>query len=74
LKEIATQTGAQYFHAADQSALSRIYASINSLEKTKVKVTTFDRFTEEFLPWLLIGIAFLLIEAVLRYTAFRRFP
>jgi Ca-activated chloride channel family protein len=74
LQEIATQTGGQYFHATDQDALKKVYASINKLEKTKIKVTSFDRFTEEFLPWLLIAIALLFIEAILRYTMFRKFP
>jgi Ca-activated chloride channel family protein len=54
--------------------LNKVYGSINKLEKTKIKVTSFDRFTEEFLPWLLIAIGLLIIEAVLRYTMFRKFP
>jgi Ca-activated chloride channel family protein len=74
LKEIAVETGGQYFHATDENALKNIYSSINKLEKTKIKVTAFERFTEEFLPWLLIAIVLLLLEAVLRYTAFRKFP
>jgi len=74
LKDIAVQTGGQYFHATDENTLKNIYASINKLEKTKIKVTAIDRFTEEFLPWLLIAIGLLLIEAILRYTAFKKFP
>lgn len=74
LKNIAAETGGQYFHATDQDALKNIYASINKLEKTKVKITSYDRFTEEFLPWLLTGLALLFIEVVLRYTVFKRFP
>lgn len=74
LKNIASETGGLYFHANDQDALKKVYASINGLEKTKIKVTTYDRFTEEFLPLLLIGLGFLLIEVVLRYTVFKRFP
>jgi Ca-activated chloride channel family protein len=74
LKNIAVETGGQYFHAADVDALKKVYGSINKLEKTKVKITSFDRFTEEFLPWLIAAVAFLLIEIVLRYTTFRKFP
>jgi Ca-activated chloride channel family protein len=74
LQNIAGETGGQYFHAADENALKNVYASINKLEKTKVKITSFDRFTEEFLPWLLVGLALLLIEVVLRYTVFKKFP
>jgi len=74
LKNIASETGAQYFHAADQDALKKVYGSINKLEKTKIKITSFDRFTEEFLPWLLTAIGLLFMEAVLRYTMFKKFP
>jgi Ca-activated chloride channel homolog len=74
LKNIAQETGGQYFHAADQKALEKVYGSINRLEKTKIKVTTFDRFTEEFMPLVLIALALLLIEVVLRYTVFKKFP
>jgi len=74
LKNIAAETGGQYFHATDEEALKKIYASINQLEKSHIKITAYERFTEEFLPWLLAAIAFLLAEAVLRYTVFKKFP
>lgn len=74
LKNIAAETGGQYFHATDQEALKKTYSSINQLEKSHIKITAYERFTEEFLPWLLIAIALLLAEAVLRYTVFKKFP
>ena len=74
LKNIAEETGGQYFHATDQEALKKIYASINQLEKSHIKITAYERFTEEFLPWLLAAIALLLAEAILRYTFFKKFP
>ncbi|MEJ7682636.1 MAG: hypothetical protein WKG06_33220 [Segetibacter sp.] len=74
LKNIAAETGGQYFHATDQDALKKIYASINKLEKSRIKITAYERFTEEFLPWLLMAIGLLLIEVILRYTVFKKFP
>lgn len=74
LKNIAAETGGQYFHAADVDALKKVYGSINKLEKSRIKITSYDRFTEEFLPWLIIAIALLLIEVVLRYIVFKKFP
>lgn len=74
LKNIAAETGGQYFHAADQDALKKVYGSINKLEKTRIKITTYDRFTEEFLPWLLIALGLVVLETVLRYTVFKKFP
>lgn len=74
LKSIALETGGQYFHATDKNALKKIYANINKLEKTKIKITSYEHFTEEFLPWLLVAIGLLFAEAVLRYTVFKKFP
>lgn len=74
LQELAKATGAQYFHATDNKALIKIYESINKLEKTKIKVTTYSRYTNQFLPWLITGIIFLLLEILLRYTVFKKFP
>lgn len=74
LKNIAAETGGQYYHATDDEALKKIYASINQLEKTHIKITAYERFTEEFLPWLLAAIGLLLLEVILRYTVFKRFP
>ncbi len=74
LQDLARATAGQYFHATDNNALEKIYASINQLEKTRIKVTTYNRYTNHFLPWLVAGIFFLLLEVVLRYTAFKKFP
>lgn len=74
LKDIAVETGGQYFHATDREALEKIYTSINQLEKSKIEVTSYNRFTEEYLPWLLAAFGLLLLEIVLRYTVFKKFP
>lgn len=74
LQNIANETGGQYFHATDKEALTKIYASINQLEKTKIQLTSYDRATEQFFPLVLLAVLFLFIEVVLRYTMFRRFP
>ena len=74
LKDIAQTTGGQYFQATDNAALQKIYASINQLEKTKIQVTTYDHFTNKFLPFIIIAVCALLAEMLLRYTVFRKFP
>lgn len=74
LKTLAQETGGQYFHATDKEALTKIYTSINELEKSKIEITAFNRFTEEFLPWVLIALGLLLLDIVLRYTLFKKFP
>lgn len=74
LKNLADQTGGQYFHATDNDALVKIYASINQLEKSKINVTGYNYYTDKFLPLLIAAFAFLLIEIALRYTLFKKFP
>ncbi|MCY7421874.1 MAG: VWA domain-containing protein [Chitinophagaceae bacterium] len=74
LKDLAVETGGQYFHALDREGLEKIYSSINQLEKSTIEITSYNRFTEEFLPWLLAAFGLLLLEIVLRYTVFKKFP
>ena len=74
LKDIAQTTGGQYFQATDNAALQKIYASINQLEKTKIQLTTYDHYTNKFLPFLITGLCLLLAEMLLRYTVFRKYP
>ncbi|MFN8242921.1 MAG: VWA domain-containing protein [Ferruginibacter sp.] len=74
LKEIAGETGGKYFRAKDNEGLAGIYNEINGLEKSKVEITSFTRYTEKFFPFVLLGIALLLLEMVLRFTLFKKFP
>lgn len=74
LKNLADQTHGQYFHATDNDALIKIYASINQLEKSKINVTSYNHYTDKLLPLLIAAFVFLLIEIVLRYTVFKKFP
>jgi len=74
LQNIATETGGKYFRATDNNSLTKIYNDINQLEKSKVEVTTFHRYTEKFYPFIFAAMALLLIELVLRYTLFKKFP
>ena len=74
MKEIAEQTGGKYFRAKDNEGLAGIYTTIDELEKSKVEVTTTTRFTDKFLPFAIAAAFFLLLEILLRYLVFRKFP
>jgi len=74
LQTLASSTGGQYFHATDKAALQKIYTSINQLEKSKVQVTTYERAVDKFFPWILAGVIAVILEILLRYTVFRKFP
>ncbi|MBS1669709.1 MAG: VWA domain-containing protein [Bacteroidetes bacterium] len=74
LTQIADETGGKYYRAKDDSSLKKIYADIDKLEKSKVEIVSFKRYTEKFLPFALAAATFLLIEMILRFTVFRKFP
>jgi len=74
LKQLAAETGGQYFHATDNDALKKIYESINLLEKSKIEITTYARYADEFPPFLLAGLICIILEAFLRLTVFKKFP
>ena len=74
LTEIATETGGKYFRAKDNEGLNGIYETIDKLEKSIVEITTTTRFTQKFLPLALAAALFLLVEILLRYLVFRKFP
>lgn len=74
LNNIAEQTGGKYFRATGNKSLDSIYSQIDSLEKSKVEITTFHRYSEKFYPLIFAAMAFLLLEILLRYTLFKKFP
>ena len=60
LKNIATQTGGQYFRATNSKALEEIYSRINELERTEVEIKTYTQY-KDFFGWFLIPALFLAI-------------
>ena len=74
LKNIAFETGGKYFRATDNKSLQNIYTEIDRLEKSKIEITVFRRFTEKFYPFIFAAMALLLLEVILRFTLFKKFP
>jgi len=74
LTEIATETGGQYFRARDNESLKSIYRNIDGLEKSKVELINTIRYQDKFFPFVIGALFFLLLEVVLNYTIFRKFP
>jgi len=54
--------------------LQKIYTSINQLEKSKILVTNYNRYTDKFFLLLVAALVYLSLEVLLRYTLFRKFP
>ncbi|WP_462317241.1 vWA domain-containing protein [Marinilabilia sp.] len=74
LQEIANITGGQYFRATDKDKLRQIYEEIDQMEKTKIEVKEYSKRSEEFLPFAILALAFLLAEVILRNTVLRNLP
>ena len=73
LKTIAKNTGGLYFRATDNKKLEEIYAEINKLEKTEIEEFKYYNYDEKFRPLILLALALLLIEWLMRNTLFRSF-
>lgn len=74
LRQIASQTGGEYFRATDKTKLKEIYDEINQLEKSKVEVSERIAYHELFLVWLLWALALLAAEFLLRTLVLKRIP
>ena len=74
LIEIANMTGGKYFRATSAESLQNIYSEIDKLEKTEIDITVVKRYSEEFHVFAFLGLLFLVLEVLLRYTLFRTIP
>jgi Ca-activated chloride channel family protein len=74
LKEIAQKTEGKYFRATGNEALANIYEEIDELETSRLQVSVLTRKTEEFGPFLLIGLGLFFLEMILRYAVVRHIP
>lgn len=74
LKRIASETGARYFRAQDTESLVKIYDTIDQLEKTELKVTSYHNYEERYGLFLWVSFVFLLLQTLLSATRFRRVP
>jgi Ca-activated chloride channel family protein len=68
LSKISMETGGKYYRATNVEKLKEIYQEIDQLEKTKMEVKVFKRYTEEYRPFLIIALIFLLMDWILRGT------
>ena len=74
LGEIADLTGGRYFRATDNAKLQSIYAEINQLEKSKVEISQYTTYTEEYLRWAAAALALLRVEFLLRTLWLKSLP
>lgn len=74
LSKIAEMTDGKYFRATNRESLADIYKEIDKLEKTKIEVKEYTRYSELFYLWIAAGLFLLVIEIVLANTKFRKIP
>lgn len=74
LKKVADMTGGKYFRATDEKKLKSIYAEIDKLEKTRVKVMEHSRRNDEYSLLLSVGCALFALGSLLEGTLFRNTP
>ncbi len=74
LRSVASNTGGQYYRAADESALRSIYERIGELETTKIETEVYTDFEDHFVAYLWPAAALFLLEILLGTTVLRRFP
>ncbi|HRS53584.1 MAG TPA: VWA domain-containing protein [Bacteroidales bacterium] len=72
--KIANITGGKYFRAQNENKLREIYKEIDQMEKSKINVSNYNKKTEHFLPFVIIGAILLLIEILFKYTVFKTIP
>lgn len=74
LRKIAAQTNGKYFRATNSQKLREIYAQINDMEKTKIEVREFTKYSELFVNYAGGGLLLLLLEIILANTWLRKLP
>ena len=74
LREVANITGGKYYRATETTELEKIYAEIDQLEKTEVKVKEYTQYNELFHWFLIVGLILLLLEIFLGHTWLRKIP
>lgn len=74
LTGVADMTGGKYYRATDNKKLKAIYKEIDQLERTRIEVTAYKRYSERFYNWLLLGLVVLFFEVSLSSTFLRKIP
>lgn len=74
LGRMASETGGKFFRAGKEDALEAVFNEIDRLEKTKIDVNKYTRYTELFPKYLLTALVIYLLAIFLSHTWLRRLP
>jgi Ca-activated chloride channel family protein len=74
LTRMARETGGKYFRASREDSLTGIFNEIDQLEKTKIDVNKYTRYSELFMNYLWPAMVSYLLGIFLSHTWLRRLP
>jgi len=74
LIKISQETSGQYFRATDEKKLEEIFNEIGEMEKTKIEIKEYTRYSELFSTFLIPAMLLFLLEIILTNTRFRKIP
>lgn len=74
LNQISNTTGGKYFRARNNDALEKIYKQIDSMEKTKIEITSYSNASELFYYWAILSLIFLISEIIFSKFYLRKLP
>ena len=72
LTQLATETGGKFYRATNTQALVNVFADIDRLEKTKIEVHKYTKYSELFFNFLFWGLLFYGLGLTLQTTVLRR--
>ncbi|MBP9764860.1 VWA domain-containing protein [Candidatus Babeliales bacterium] len=62
LQKIAQQTGGKFFEASNPKELSKIYDTIDTLEKSTIQTDLYHKYYDYFMPFAWLAVLLLMIE------------
>lgn len=74
LSQVAEMTEGKYFRATDNKKLRAIYQEIDTLEKTRVEIRSYRRYTELFYSFIFIALFLIVGDIGLSNTWLRKLP
>jgi len=74
LGKMASDTGGKYYRASKEDSLAGVFSDIDKLEKTKIDVNKYTRYSELFRGYLMPALIFYLLGIFLSHTWLRRLP
>lgn len=74
LGRMASDTGGKYYRASKEDSLGAVFKDIDRLEKTKIDINKFTRYTELFPIYVICALIAYFASWVLSHTWLRRLP